>query len=124
MRKIKRKKLKRKYSSKGGLNAGMGFALLLIGAVIGLSALMVGNLVPIDKERDLQEVTLISPVPGSAHDNLQLFTFPGITGTPTPTPEIPEQPQEKGGFNYGEAPGGNSSAPVGQKEEVYPGAAI
>jgi hypothetical protein len=106
----KRKKQKhRNKLNRGGMGAGMGYVVLAILAIGAFSAMMVGNITPIDKPAEKQEVILLPAIPEPSKSNLQLHTFPGITLTLPPPPEAPPQPQERGGTNYGEAPGGSSS---------------
>jgi len=90
----------------------MGFALLGIFAILGMSVLMVGNIVPINKGNGVP-VIILTNTPEPRKSNLQLYTFPAIILTQTPVPTNPPQPQERGGSNYGSPPdtGGGHHAP-------------
>lgn len=96
---------------KGAMNTGVGFGILAMLAIFFMGAMMIGTLTPYNHDNDEKSVIVQKVSPEVSKPVLQMQTFPGVTLTPTPTPTFYPQPQEKGGFNYGEAPGG--SAPAG-----------
>jgi hypothetical protein len=87
----------------------MTFALFLILVIAVLSMMMVGGIPLVNDGTTETGVIPVSTNPEDEKDNLQLYTFPGLTQTPTPTPLAPPQPREEGGELYGEPPRGNSS---------------
>lgn len=91
------------------MGTGVGFGILGLLAIFAMAALMVGNSTPVYKNKSKDSVIVSTVPPEPTKAALQLETFPGITLTPSPTPTLPPEPHERGGFNYGEAPGGNSS---------------
>jgi len=82
---------------KGRLGAGtlyfvVGLAILGLGA-----AAMTGNITPLSTKSPEtgQPVNVTPPSLERERSNLQLFTFPGATYTPTPAPTLPPQPQQR-----------------------------
>ena len=110
--KKKHRVISRKYN-KGSMSTGVGFGILGMLAIFAMGTMMIGNVTPVSKHDNQKEVIIKQATPEVSKPVLQLQTFPAITLTPTPTPTLPPQPNEKGGFNYGEGPGGNSAPDKG-----------
>ena len=105
------------------MSTGVGFGLLGILAIFAMGISMIGSVTPFSsKDNNQQQVIISHQPPEPSKPVLQLETFPGITLTPSPTPTLPPEPHENGGFNYGEAPAGNSSPNSGNGGN--PGSAI
>jgi hypothetical protein len=94
---------------KGGMSTGVGFGILGMLAIGGMGLMMIGNPTPYAANNDNPPVIISHQPPEPSKATLQLETFPGITLTPSPTPTLPPEPHENGGFNYGEAPGGHAA---------------
>lgn len=82
-----RKKTPKKLTRKGYAGTGVLYLVVLTGAlIIGFmlagSGLPANNVMPVDKEI----VTIVPEKPEEAKPNIQLNTFGGVTGLPTPTP--------------------------------------
>ncbi|MEK7571761.1 MAG: hypothetical protein AAB553_05805 [Patescibacteria group bacterium] len=91
---------------KGALGAGTAYAILGMLVIAFGAAAMLGDIVPQNKNPiDNQPVIIISNTQSPPRDNLQLYTFPGVTYTPTPSPTPvptnPPQPQTGGGSGGG-----------------------
>lgn len=98
---------------KGAMNTGVGFAILGMLAIFFMGAMMIGTLTPYNNDNDEQSVIVQKVSPEVSKPVLQMQTFPGVTLTPTPTPTFYPQPQEQGGFNYGEPPSGGGGGGSG-----------
>jgi hypothetical protein len=97
----KKLSLKRKNNKifKGGLGAGTLYAIVALLLVALGGSLMIGSITPITTSeeesylRQIRQPVNIHPARTQLEqDNLQLFTFPGTTYTPTPAPTFPPQP--------------------------------
>ena len=93
--------------SKGGIDAGTVYAVLLLGVVLGGAYMMLGNIDPNLQSPDQDQPVIVkSATDQSVHSNLQLKDFGGVTLTPTPTPSpsptptptpVPPAPPNGGG---------------------------
>jgi hypothetical protein len=108
--------------NKGGMSTGVGFGIIGMMAIFAMGYMMIGNATPYAAKNDNAPVIISHQPPEPTKATLQLETFPGVTLTPSPTPTLPPEPHEKGGFNYGEAPGGHSAPDKGNGGN--PGSAI
>lgn len=113
--KIKKKSnsIRRKTKLKGRLGAGtlyavVGLLIVMLGAVS-----MIGNIVPLSNKSPLsgQPVIISPPKIETQKDNLQLFTFPGITYTPTPLPTTPPGPGSRWDDDNKSGGGGGGGKP-------------
>jgi hypothetical protein len=107
---------------KGAMSTGVGFGILGLMAILAMGMMMIGNPTPYNADNSNPPVIISNKPPEPTKATLQLETFPGITLTPSPTPTLPIEPHEKGGFNYGEAPGGHAAPDHGSGGN--PGSAI
>ena len=72
--------------SKGALDAGTIYGVLLLAIILGGGALMLGNSTHrLSSPDDAQPVIIQSKTDYTLDPNLQLKDFPGTTITPTPT---------------------------------------
>jgi hypothetical protein len=90
------------FNNTGGVGPGFIFTILTLMVLIGGALMMIDNLVPEDQGASAfeQKVIIITPTGEAARQNLQLYTFPGETLTPTfsPTPTFaPTQYPQPGG---------------------------
>lgn len=100
----------KKYLTKGAMGAGMLYIILAIMIITAGAGLLIGNITPSNSPTGNQPVVIVSPQTNSSKNNLQLYTFPGITYTPTPTPSPnPPKPQTPGGGGGGGGGGGNQT---------------
>lgn len=86
---------KKVYKAKGGITAGTAYALLAVLIALAGGSLMIGNITSFSSTSPSavgrQPVITVPPKSKAAQNNLQLFTFPGVTYTPTPPQTIPLQ---------------------------------
>lgn len=107
----------KKYINKGGLGAGMAYVILGLLVIAAGGSLLIGNIIPISSKSPSggQPVIILPPNTKPANNNLQLFTFPGATYTPTPSPTTPPQPQISAGPSGGPqlpGPTGGNTVPI------------
>jgi len=94
--KIALEKRRRKiYTAKGELGAGMTYVILAILVIITGGSLMTGNIIPYSNPAGGQPVITLPVQNKPAKDDLQLYTFPGVTYTPTPSPTPTPTPTPK-----------------------------
>lgn len=115
---VKAHKVSRKANkySRGALGAGTAYAILAMLVIGAAGTMMIGSIAPSNKSpQDGQKVIITTNTPEPQKSNLQLYYFPGATFTPTPSPTLPPQPDERrpggsgGGGGRGGGPGGSSS---------------
>ncbi len=105
---IRKKTVLRGRLGAGTLYAVVGLLIVTLGAVS-----MIGNIVPLSNKSPLsgQPVIISPPKIEAQKDNLQLFTFPGITYTPTPLPTTPPGPGSSWGDDNKNKSGGGGGQP-------------
>src|SRR5438876_1101066 len=81
---------KTKRYNKGALGAGFAYAMLATLVILAAGSVMIGNISPNTKSPQTGQSVIISlQQPEPSKNNLQLYTFPGATETPTPSPTNP-----------------------------------
>jgi uncharacterized membrane protein YgcG len=116
---LKRKNplLSKAKRSKGMVDAGTVYGILLLSIIVGGGILLLGNAAPKTASPDNNQPVIIQHKTDNTLDpNLQLKDFPGITITPTPTPTSTPTPTPTtpppatgGGGGSGKGDGGSSS---------------
>ncbi|MBA3724469.1 MAG: hypothetical protein H0W89_06335 [Candidatus Levybacteria bacterium] len=87
VRKTKSSLFSKAKRSRGMVDAGTVYAIILLGIVIGGGIMMIGNSSPqLASPDDSQPVIIQRGNDTDGYTNLQLEDFPGITLTPTPSP--------------------------------------
>ncbi|MBU3979696.1 hypothetical protein KKF69_08525 [Patescibacteria group bacterium] len=104
---------KKNFNTKGGISAGMTYAILAILIAFAGGSLMIGSIAPISTTSPTggQPVITLPIQANPAKNNLQLFTFPGATYTPTPSPTPTPQPTHEPEPTYEPEPTGDESPP-------------
>lgn len=86
--KTKKKLLHKKNSIyKGGAGNGMVFVVIIMLMMVAIAFALIGGQLPqLDNSKVGNPVVLVTSAPQNAKRNLQLYTFIGMTITPSPTP--------------------------------------